>query len=262
MNSKALQKALAVLAAVAALSTPVGISLYNDTPQPPLIIQEEAKIIGSHLGEVGELIRLQGVGTEVRWSVIPEVSDTQAFGEGSTNLVLSFRKEGTYTVVAALQDESGLSIHKHEIQIGSKGPVTVVTPDKPVTPETPQVTRPDIASQIAAIAASTALPSDAAQALAKNFDLVAKEIESGRVVTVDGVVARTTDLNRTIDLSQHGAFMEGVQGLLIKEAEAGNLGGVYEHATVWKSIAAGLRTYEGISQSQFSVKTVRANYIW
>lgn len=250
MTNKALQKALGVLVLFGAVAGPAGyVALDSEPPQP--LISQESKIVGTHLAEVGELVRLQGLGNQVEWTTIPSITDTQSFGEGNTNLVLSFRKEGVYTVVAAIQDDTGLSVEKHEVQIGSKGPVTL--PEKPVDQPVSTVPRPDVASEVASLAASAALPKPVALSLAKNFEVVAAEIESGRVVTVSGVVARTSDLNRSLDLASHTAFMDGVQALLDKESDSGNLGGVYEHAQIWKSIAAGLKSYETVKQASLPV---------
>lgn len=235
----------ALLLLVAA--APIAFSIYSEEEQVSPIVAD-TRLVGNTEAVVGELLRLKAVGEQVKWTIMPLCEDCQSFGENQNNLVVSFRNRGTYTIIAAIIDNSDLYIETLEVRVGPS------TPGRPpVAPTRPSVTVDDydqgIADKVSRWTESAGVPARISSELADVFDDVASDIEEGNLVTSSGIVRRTAQRAETLDLGDYSTVLTKIQGLLTDLADSGDLQTPMDHAGVWKSIAKGLRPALGVEAS-------------
>ena len=256
-------KLLTFATILACVAIPLGYTFYEPAAQPTPIVTE-GYIVGQDAAEVGELVHLSAKGKDVEWTVLPPVADTQVFGENGQNMVVSFRKPGTYTVVAAILDDHGVHINTLEIKVDVDAPIGPDPgdsddnsgPDGPVVPKpTPDVVviENPLAKKVANLAKDGNMTPEIAAQLGLIFNRVAEEIDTGKLVTAQGVITRTAGLSRELSLRDYADTMDSIQRILSAKAENGELDSMEQHATVWKSISEGFIIYSKNSESTLAV---------
>lgn len=223
---------------------------YLDSKTPELLQQqvlfqqEESGIIGQGEAMIGELVRLEVQGELVEWDCLPSTDDLQEYGENKQNCVVTFRKAGTYNVIAAVYSNSKVRILHQPITVeGVKTPApspepVVVIPDYDDV-ELDDKLIDDVQKWCRRSLANKSRVSD----LATVFQMVALEIKSGELTNSSGIFSRTSELTSEIDLSGMNNLMAKIQGYITKKSDAGELEDIPDHLTVWISIAEGLSKY-------------------
>lgn len=221
----------------------------KDTDKPEVFLAESA-IVGQDHAEVGELVRFKANGKDVEWQVLPETEDFQVFGEANQSMVVSFRKPGDYTIVAAVLNDSGLEIETIHLKVAGdttspQTPIVVVVPPKqPDVAPVPSVPLDrNITNRVNEWAKEAKLPNGLALALAAQLNDVAQEIEQGKLVTTQGIITRTTTKIQALELKPYLTLINNIQDLLASESDGGRLITPEDHAYVWRSMAAGLNEY-------------------
>ena len=173
----------------------------------------------------------------VRWECLPHTDDSEAYGECNENYVVSFRKPGVYTVIAAIYTDGELEIITSTVNVeGPAVPVVVVDPVDPVV--VVEVNR-ELVMRVSGWAKKYQVETDICLALAENFESVSKKIDSGELLTPGDIIRATANLNADLKLSE--GLMSELQAYLTSQSDAGNLRTPAQHLIVWRSIAKGLR---------------------
>jgi hypothetical protein len=233
MNSKAL---LGFCITLAFVSMPIAF-LLNPQLQPAdnaPFVGYRAEFIGQDVAEVGELVRFLAEGEIVRWECLPKTSDSESYGEHNENYVVSFRKPGTYTVIAAIYVEGELTIHTQDVTV--EGPPE--PPPPPVVVPDPEI-EAKVVDKVKSWVAKYQVEKELCLALAANFDAVAREIKAKDLITPGQIINRTAELNS--DLTLNEGLMAELQAYLTSQADVGNLVTAEEHLVVWNSISKGLK---------------------
>lgn len=238
---------IAAIGVVTLGAAPTTILVGYDTVAPE--VQKKTllglpDIMGPKNVVVGELARLEVEGDKVAWDCIPTINDGQSFGENNQKYVCSFRKEGLYTIVAAVYRDDQVKIMKFPIQVGETEPSEPNEPVVPIEPTIP-VINPDLelVKEVVQWCKDTSSDKAQCQLVADVFDIVSNEIEDGELNTTSEIIDRTAELNRDIEISDLASLMGKLQAYLTQEADAGRLETVEQHLIVWKSIQEGLAKY-------------------
>lgn len=231
--------------AVLAFCIPVTMKINGyDTHSPEPFINSDGGILGQSQAEVGELVRLHVEGDDVEWTCLPESEDYEKYGKNEQNMVISFRKKGDYTIIAAILDGKAVKISKLKISVGRV--VNNTDPDVPVDVDVPD-TEVEIDQEIARLVAEWCESSNAnkgtAAQMGDNFDAIAKEIEDGELTTTNDIIVATAEANNELSLDSFEVVMAEVQSLLTQMADSGKMSTPSAHAKVWRSIAVGLHSY-------------------
>jgi hypothetical protein len=200
----------------------------------PEFVGYQAEFIGQEAAEVGELCRFLAEGDIITWECLPKTPDCESYGEKNENFVISFRKPGTYTVIAAICTEGDLDIHTMEVVVEGP-PVVVVDPEDPVDGDVDA----ELVVKVRRWAEKYNVDSEQCKALSANFTDVASAIEAGDLVTPNEIIIATA--NKNSDLKLNEALMAELQAYLTSQADVGNLRTPEQHLSVWNSIAKGLR---------------------
>jgi hypothetical protein len=232
MNTKAL---LGFCVTIAFMSMPIAFFVSPALKQmEPQFIGYSAEFIGQDTAEVGELVRFLAEGDIVRWECLPQTSDSESFGDNNENYVVSFRKPGVYTVIAAIYVEGELTIHTQAVTV--EGHTIVVDPVDPVIPVEIDV---DLSKKVVAWVNKYGVDREQCLALADNFYTVAAKIRSGELLTPGQIITATANLNSDMKLNE--GLMAELQAYLTSQADVGNLKTPKQHLVVWNSIAKGLK---------------------
>ena len=238
-----------IIVAVAFLA-PIGLTIYTpQTKQADPIVTESA-IQGQPEAEIGELVRLTASGEQVSWEILPKTPDSQVFGEHNENMVVSFRKSGVYTIIAAIVNGGGLSIETLEVQVGAQSTITPpVTPTD--VPPTIQVTANQVVvDNILEWTSAASMDRATASDLAEVFQKVSNEIKSGNLVTTSGVISRTASLSNSLELGMYQGVLTNIQNLLTKLGDSGTLSSMEDHQQVWYSISEGFKQHAAIASPE------------
>lgn len=236
---------LLVAFAMLCFAIPLGVAIYEPRQQ----FTEQHMILGPDVGLVGELIRVKASGDSVRWLVLPETTDTQTFGENNENMVVSFRRNGTYSIIASVHNEDGThTIHKLEIIISNGLPMPepdLAPPQNPEPTPAPEPLAPEseIAKAVLKWCNETQPNKDIAAQLANNFLVVAAQIKQGELTDPYEIVARTAELNSKLQLKGFDVVMAGIQSILTQLEESGELSDAERHEHLWRMFASGLLGY-------------------
>ena len=237
MNTKSL---LGLCVTLAFMSMPIAFFVKPVLMKAePHFIGYQAEFIGQDSAEVGELVRFLAEGDIVRWECLPKTSDSESFGPNNENYVVSFRKAGIYTVIAAIYVEGELTIHTQAVTVEGPPPIIVVDPVDPVDPITPVEIDIDLSRKVVSWVNKYSVDREQCLSLANNFDAVAAKIRSGELLTPGQIITATANLNSDLKLSE--GLMAEMQAYLTSQADVGNLKTPREHLVVWNSIAKGLR---------------------
>lgn len=222
--------------------------LLQETPIG-LLYQEEVTILGQGEAVIGELVRLEVQGELVEWDCLPQTDDLQEFGENNQNCVVSFRKGGTYNVIAAVYADGKVKILHQPITVeGVKTPA----PPEPRPEPKPVVVVPDydnvvvdqkLVDEVQKWCRRSLANKSRVEDLATVFQMVSLEIKSGELNNTSSIFARTSELNSEIDLSGMNRLMSNIQKYITEKSDAGELEDINSHLTVWISIAEGLTQY-------------------
>lgn len=184
----------------------------------------------------GQLVRLEAPGDAVVWRCLPPVPDMEIYGKGDGRAVLSFRRESRHAVVAAYIVDGAPGLRVWDVQVGD---VVPEAPDEPAADEIDSV----LAAQVAGWCNEVKADKEKARDLAATFSTVAKEIGAKKLTTTEAVVARTYELNQSIDLSGMDALLGRITAHITQLSDLGTLNTPERHAKIWMSIAKGLRDY-------------------
>lgn len=253
---------ITILTVLALVAVPLGATFYKPAAMPmPVAVVTDGYIIGQDAAEVGQMLHLSAKGRDVEWTVLPKVEDTQVFGDNDQKMVVSFRKPGKYTVVAAILDDDGVHINVLEITVAGEEvvrPKPATDDSKPTPPVVPEPTPdpyPQILNQTGKLVANWSseanVPAEIALEAASIFNKVAREIEAGRILTAQGVVARTAGLARSLPLQEYASVMQNVQQMLNSKAQNGELTTMGQHAKVWRDVAAGFAAHAVVASRGF-----------
>jgi len=236
MNSKSIVGFIVMLAFMvmpaALVLNPV---MKGDVEYEPTLYS--ADVVGQETAVVGELCRFLAEGEIVRWECLPPTDDSESYGENNENYVVSFRKAGVYTVIAAIYTEGELEIFTQEVNVeGPVAPPVVVDPVDPVV--TVEVNR-ELVMRVTGWVKKYQVETDICLALSENFDTVAEQIEKGELLTPGDIIRATANLNADLKLSE--GLMSELQAYLTAQSDVGNLRTPAQHLIVWRSIAKGLK---------------------
>jgi hypothetical protein len=233
MNTKNLV-GLCVMLAFIAIPVAFTLNPILMRGQEPVFIGYEAEFVGQDTAEVGELVRFLAEGDLVRWECLPKTSDSESYGEHNENYVVSFRKPGVYTVVAAIYAGGELTIHTQAVTVEGPPP-----PPPPTPTPTPVKVDVDLEQKVLGWAKKYQVDRDTCISLSSNFSTVAKRIESGELITPGQIITATANLNSDLKLNE--GLMAELQAYLTSQADMGNLRTTEQHLVVWNSIAKGLK---------------------
>lgn len=235
-----LRNTLITFATVIAL---VGGAIFTTFSQPGVAPLVPGSIHGPEQARIGELVQLAISGREVEWTVLPQVP----FITYDENMVLSFCDAGKYTVIAAVSDP--ITIHTLEIQVGGP-PVVHPELDDVVQPTpTPEVVplpiglNESVSNNLQQWASEHKVPVDIAEKVAGTFTFVADEIAQKKILTPNGVIRRTANLNQDLPLQPYTTILTNIQTMLNDLSSKGKLKTMQQHETVWRSMAHGLNRY-------------------
>lgn len=235
MNTKAL---LGFVVCMAFLTMPLALLLnpmLNETTEPNFV-GYKAEFIGQDVAEVGELVRFLAEGDIVRWECLPHTSDSESYGPNNENYVVSFRKPGVYTIIAAIYVEGELSIHTQPVTVEG-GAVVVVNPIDPVTPSVKIDL--ELAGKVTGWCQKYGVDPEVCTLLASNFSQVASGIDRGELTTPGQIISKTAEMNSDLTLDEN--LMAELQAYLTSQSDLGNLKTPDQHLVAWNSIAKGLR---------------------
>lgn len=231
---------LALLVALVGFAVPVGVSIYEETPVVDSVVNA-SDILGPSTARVGEMIRLSVQGEQVEWKTLPDNKNIQVYGDNNENLVASFEEPGIYTIFAAYIRDGKVQADLIQVQVGG-ATVTPVPVTPGVTPNPPPTTG-TWSGNVTQWCTSSSADKAKTAALAGTFETVAGEIASGSLKDAQAIIARTAQLNSSLDLKGLEGVMGEIQAQLISESDAGRLSTPEQHGEVWRQIAAGLKAY-------------------
>lgn len=225
MNTKAL---LGFCVTLAFLSMPI-VFLLNPLLQTIPFTSYETEFIGQEVAEVGELCKFMAEGEKIEWECLPYTDDSESFGKNNENYVVSFRKPGTYTIIAAIYSNGELTIHTQPVIV--EGIVEKIIVDPP----NPPILNAQLISKVEGWVKKYQVNSEMCKILASNFNQVAarKDLE-----TPSQIIAATAKLNMNLELNED--LMAELQAYLTAQSDLGNLRTPEQHRIVWQSIAKGL----------------------
>lgn len=223
---------LGICVLMAFMSMPLALLLNPILSEDPFV-GYNAEFIGQESAQVGELCRFLADGEIVRWECLPATSDSESYGEHNENYVVSFRKPGTYTVIAAIYQEGELTIHTQPVTVEGFGPVV-----DPTNPTEPGEVDTELVSKVVGWVKKYNVNKDTCISLASNFNQVANEIAKGDLTTTGAIISRTAELNQNLTLDEN--LMAELQAYLTSQADIGNLKTPEQHLVAWNSIAKGL----------------------
>ena len=249
-------KIIGIILTVLVFAVPIGITVFrgqaNVAPEPDSVKVvytniftpvDGSAIAGPGEAAVGELVRLQVKGEQVKWQVLPSVPDIETYGAANEKCVISFRRTGEYTIIAAVLSDKVVALQTIKIVVGgvspSPGPVTPGPNNPPVGPSV----NADLTAKVKSWASESKVNKQLASNLAKNFNQVASEIQAGSLKTTGEIINRTASLNQSLDLKGFDGVMAKIQAYLTQQADSGVLSTPEQHVTVWYSIASGLDGY-------------------
>ena len=216
---------------MAFLSMPLAMLVSPMTVDEPFT-GYSADFTGQETAEVGELCRFLADGEIVRWKCLPATPDGESYGEHNENYVVSFRKPGVYTVIAAIYSEGELTIHTQPVEVGG------FTPVDPTDPTVQVDVDPELVGKVVGWVKKYKVSKETCTALASNFSQVASEIGKGELTTTGAIISRTAELNQNLTLDEN--LMAELQVYLTSQSDLGNLKTPEQHMVVWNSIAKGL----------------------
>lgn len=194
-----------------------------------------AEFVGQETATVGELCRFLAEGEIVRWQCLPATSDSESYGEHGENYVVSFRKPGVYTVVAAIYDKGELTIHTQPVTVDGIIPIGPVDPTNPTDPVSLDT---ELVGKVVGWVKKYKVEREVCIKLASNFSQVASEIAKGDLQTTASIISRTAEMNQDLTLNEN--LMAELQAYLTSQADLGNLKTPEQHLVAWNSIAKGL----------------------
>jgi len=236
MNTKALL-GFAIMASFITMPIALLLNPMLETTEPTFV-GYKAEFIGQDVAEVGELVRFLAEGDIVRWECLPQTTDSESYGDANENYVVSFRKPGVYSIIAAIYVDGDLSIHTQPVTV--EGPPVIIPPVVPVEPE---VVLPKIdvalAGKVEGWCRKYKVDSETCVLLASNFSQVAELAEKGDLVTPGQIISKTAEMNADLTLDEN--LMAELQAYLTSQSDLGNLKTAAQHVISWNSIAKGLR---------------------
>lgn len=245
---------IGIVLTVLVFTVPVGITIFRGhTDNTPIVDTEKvvytnlfipvdgSSIAGPSEAAIGELVRLQVKGEQVKWQVLPPVSDVETYGEANEKCVISFRRNGEYTVVAAVLSGGKLSLQTIKIVVGGfvapPGPGPGPGPTPTIKVDT------DLSAKVRQWAVEAKVDKVSAGKLSGSFSQVANEVQAGDLTTTGEIISRTASLNQSLTLKGFDGVMAKIQAYLTQQADSGALTTPEQHVVVWYSIAQGLETY-------------------
>lgn len=223
-----MQKLIGICVMLCFLTLPAVVIIAPMLKSQPLALN--SLVIGQDTAEVGELCRFLSEGEIVRWDCLPKTKDSESYGSHNENYVVSFRKPGTYTIIAAVYIEGDLEIHTQEVVVG--GSTQIIDPLPPPGPVN------ELSQRVAGWVQRYQVDRDSCLSLARNFSQVASMIQSGQLTTVEEIIIETANLNRSVNPDEN--LMAEIQAYLTSQSDAGLLSTPDQHMLVWQSIATGL----------------------
>ena len=250
-------KIIGILLTVLVFAVPIGITIFRGqvTVSPEIETEkvvytniftpiDGSAIAGPSEAQIGELVRLQVKGDQVKWQVLPSVPDLETYGAANEKAVISFRRAGEYTIIAAVLSDKTVSLQTIKIVVGgftpTPGPGPGPGPNNP--PVGPKVDA-ELTAKVKTWASESKVDKQRAATLAANFSQVANEINAGSLKTTGEIINRTATLNQSLDLNGFDGVMAKIQAYLTQQADSGILSTPEQHVNVWFSIASGLESY-------------------
>ena len=238
-------KVIGILLTVLVFALPVGITIFKPTPNSEKVVYtnvftpaNDTGISGPNAAVVGELVRLQIKGEQVKWQCLPKMEDIETFGESNDKCVISFRSNGEYTIIAAVLKDKVVTLETIKINVGGVSPGP-----GPINPTPMTKIDTGLAAQVRAWAVDSRVDKQLAKKLAANFNQVAQEAQAGSLTTTGELINRTATLNQTLNLQGFDSLMAHIQAELTSRADSGALQSVEQHIVIWNSIASGLEQY-------------------
>ena len=248
-------KIIGIVLTVLVFAVPIGITIFKGqanvapVPETEKVVYTniftptaEQAIAGPSQVAVGELVRLQVKGEQVKWQCLPPIPDLETYGVANEKCVASFRRPGEYTIIAAVLSDNIVSLETIQISVGGIAPPGPIVPGPNQPPVGPSVDT-ELAAKVRQWAFESRVDKQLASKLANNFSSVASEITAGSISTTGEIINRTAALNQSLDLKGFDGVMAKIQAYLTQQADAGVLSTPQQHVTVWFSIASGLEQY-------------------
>ena len=229
MSQKNLGAILLLIATV--LGGPVAVEHALDVQ---VQVANSVAIEGPSECVVGELVELRVTGSRPSW--LPPTSDAKNLGD---TLILSFRDEGTYEVIASAIAGQSTQTVKHTITVGKDQSVVVIDVKPAPTPApTPE---PDHSGELTGLVYSWCIDAETSKSVAKelgdNFLYAATNSED-----IDGLLSKVAERNRKIDQKTAAKVLAKIQQHLYD-----NLAGedFTTHQCAFDEIGQGFLKYAG-----------------
>lgn len=182
MSQKTIASLLMLIAT--ALGGPVAVDHALDVQDQVI---ESVTIEGPSEVEVGELVSLKVTGSRPSW--LPPVEDAYVDGD---LCILSFRKAGTYEVVASSVAGRSTRVVKHIVEVGKKEPAPTPAP-KPV-PDDQSVVVSTLAQEVEAWCVESNADKRVCKQLGDNFIYAASTSSN-----IDELLQKVAERNRKVD---------------------------------------------------------------
>lgn len=218
-------------------------SPYDDLVNVP-VVNAKAEVIleGPTEVKVGHLARIdvtKSAGRTFKWSVLPVGVDYEVYNDGR-KLIFSSGTPGKYIFIVSCANENDVDHKIIEITV-----VAGYVPPTPPGPGPEPSPGTGLAGKVVEWCNLVQSPNKNAEAgaLAQNFNLIAAQIESGKLRRAEGIIKATQKANRQAlghSLPQWVPFLEKLQRQMKDDALAGLLVTSAQHATMWRQIAEGL----------------------
>jgi hypothetical protein len=261
------------IAAACVISLLIGITIgfavdRSDNPVPPQPIPVPAPtpdpvpdtpVEGQPIKvQVGELVKLtEAEGGRVAWTVEPPIEDLETFGDRNESSVSSYRREGQYTVIAAIADSKGflafpaVRIKRYTVHVGAFVPAPAPKPLPNPEPNPGPLPEPAPVPASNGFAGLAKLAPNAAEAqkLAASFREVAKEvqelIDARKLMPLDDIieltrVANNEALGSSVDKWQ--PVFTQLEAQLNTLAKDNKLNTMADHVKTWNEIATALES--------------------
>lgn len=183
------QKSLAalLLLVATALGGPAAVDHALDVQEQVLV---SVSVEGPTECVVGELIELHVTGSRPSW--LPPTADAKIIGD---TLVVSFREDGTYEVIASAIAGQTTQVVKHVIVVGAPEPVEPTVPDNPVpTPDVDPKPESELTESVYKWCVAAKSDKAVCKQLSDNFIFAASN-----ATTIDELLKLVAERNRKVN---------------------------------------------------------------
>lgn len=227
-----------------------GLTVFTDDEEiKPQGDVAKVVIRAPEVAEIGELVRFDVSASRAesfKWLLVPESADFEAYNDGK-RATFSARKTGEYMFIIACACKGTVDVVTHVVTVGTPVP-------KPG--DYPIIEKPDTGAAIVEWVpywcSLTVRPEEETRKLAESFEGVAATIVAGVNTTAEDIIKATSEANRQAlgdSMDAWKPVLLSLQNEFKNRANAGTLVSPEQHAEMWREVAAGLRAYADLFET-------------